>query len=1051
MDSIPARLPDDDGERVDALRRLNILDTLPEQVYDDLAKLAACICGMPIALLSLVDRDRQWFKARVGITAEQTSRDVAFCAHAILDPAQVFVVGDASADPRFAGNPLVTGGPSIRFYAGAPIVTRDGDALGTVCVIDSKPRSLSDEQREALQALARQAAALFELRDQTLAAERSKVVLAQEVARRRQLLASAKDAIVVLRRDMSIAEANESFADALGYSLPEALRMRPWHWDAVLDTEDKVRQRRRESLVDRSSFETVWRRKDGSTLDVELSYSDVADGSGEVLIVCRDSSQRNRSHHALEAATTRLDALVRAQRELAANRGSLTELFDLIPELALSVVPSDGASFEVPGDGCMVCLSATTKVREALGIQVPKENGLSWLAMCENRTLHCNDTVNDPRVPAAICREHGITSVIATVIRNREGPIGVMKLMSRHAERFGSSEYDSLELLAEAVSAVVQRIQAAEDAQRSIRVQSGIVRLQQQIAASHADLPAVLELMVDHAFALTNASASLVALVDAEADDVVYAAVSGGRGAALRGRRVPRGKSLGGRLTSTTELTSCRDVENDPDPIMRGAARFGARSFISAPLLGADRTVGALLVASDRIDAFGEREIATLQILAEWLSVVIQRRGATERLHVLNETLEAKVQERTAELELARHEAEQASRAKSVFVATMSHEIRTPMNGVIGMIDLMHETKLTSEHARMLGVARDSAYSLMAVIEEILDFSKIEAGKIELEAAPLSLARLVEQACAMVSAATANRGVALTTRIGADIPPTLLGDAARIRQVLVNLVNNAIKFSSGPGRSAQVEVSIDLIDITSGQASLELTVDDNGIGMSPATLGQLFKPFLQADASTARRFGGTGLGLAISRHLVELMNGRITVRSAPDVGSTFVVRLLLAVADEAIASRSAAAVAPRLGAPHEPRAGDAATVILVAEDNPINQEVILGQLEILGFEAHIASDGIEALDAWRRGRYAVLLTDLQMPAMDGYGLASAIRGEEVGGARIPIVALTANATKEETDRCLSVGMDDFLTKPVKLTTLQSTIERWVLRDGALAH
>jgi CheY-like chemotaxis protein/HPt (histidine-containing phosphotransfer) domain-containing protein len=365
------------------------------------------------------------------------------------------------------------------------------------------------------------------------------------------------------------------------------------------------------------------------------------------------------------------------------------------------------------------------------------------------------------------------------------------------------------------------------------------------------------------------------------------------------------------------------------------------------------------------------------------------------------------------------------------------------MNGVIGMIEVLEQTELAPDQAKMLGLARDSACSLMEIIEDILDFSKIEAGRIELERAPISVASIVERACGLVAGVAAGKGVELSICIDPRLPETIWGDAVRLRQVLVNLLSNAIKFSSGRVCAGRVGVSAVEASRGGDRVALELTVTDNGIGMDAATLGRLFKPFAQADASTTRRYGGTGLGLVICRHLVEAMGGRIRVHSTPEVGSRFTIELSAVVApqrpDADDAGRAArATLGHRLVAKPVHR-----ELILVAEDNPINRLVISEQLKLLGWPAEVVGSGREALACWRSGRYSLLLTDLQMPEMDGYDLTAAIRAEEGESTRLPIIALTANALKDEAKRCQAAGLDDYMTKPVPLAALEAMLEHWL--------
>jgi PAS domain S-box-containing protein len=556
-------------------------------------------------------------------------------------------------------------------------------------------------------------------------------------------------------------------------------------------------------------------------------------------------------------------------------------------------------------------------------------------------------------------------------------------------------------------------------------------------------------------------------------------------------------------------------------------------------------------------------------------------RDIRERVRIMNDLVQA------------RQEADIANRAKSNFLASMSHEIRTPMNGVIGMIDVLQQTSLQGYQVEMVDLIRESAFSLLAIIDDILDFSKIEAGKLEVERSPMSVVDVVEKSCNMLDHLAVKKGVELTLFTDPKIPPRVLGDWLRVRQVLINLANNAIKFSSGQQHPGRVSIRAVAVEQGRGRVIVEFRVIDNGIGIEKAAQAQLFRQFAQADTSTTRRFGGTGLGLAISRHLVELMGGDITVQSEPGKGADFTVRLPfetiaadgedsaeefdftglaclvlgdgdglcddlatyltysgaavervrdLAAAQERIATlapglwliimdvregeppieelRAACRARPNMdprfvvlehgahkpgieprfvvvkrgrrrqgrsdavdqitldgdvlrrraflkavaiaagrmqeeerpspvqGAePAEPPSRDEAIrqgrLILVAEDNETNQQVTLRQLALLGYTADIANNGQEALQRLGSGDYALLLTDLHMPKMDGYQLAAAVRSREAGGKRIPIIVLTANAIKGEAEKCLAVGMDDYISKPARLADMKAMLDKWL--------
>jgi signal transduction histidine kinase/CheY-like chemotaxis protein len=402
--------------------------------------------------------------------------------------------------------------------------------------------------------------------------------------------------------------------------------------------------------------------------------------------------------------------------------------------------------------------------------------------------------------------------------------------------------------------------------------------------------------------------------------------------------------------------------------------------------------------------------------------------------------------ERGQELQRARVAAEAADRAKSAFLATMSHEIRTPMNGVLGMADVLARGPLAPGQAVQVQTIRTSALSLLTLINDILDFSKIEAGRLDLERLPVAVGEVAQSACETLLPLAVERGVELSLQIDPALPAQVWSDPTRWRQILLNLGNNAVKFSAGlPDRRGQVRLTLDQGDGAEPPV-LRLRVQDNGIGMDAATVAGLFHAFTQADPSTTRRYGGSGLGLAIVARLVQRMGGQVEARSVPGQGSTFEVRLPLEVVPA-----EAAAPLPPTPTPVTRPSGSLADrsrgrPVLVAEDDPVNQAVITHQLALLGLQAEVAGDGLEALACWRRQRHPLLLSDLQMPGMDGFALARAIREEEAASAglpRLPILALTANASEQDRQAAEAAGMDGFLTKPLLLEALQSALEAWL--------
>ncbi|HET9211479.1 MAG TPA: ATP-binding protein [Thermoanaerobaculia bacterium] len=418
------------------------------------------------------------------------------------------------------------------------------------------------------------------------------------------------------------------------------------------------------------------------------------------------------------------------------------------------------------------------------------------------------------------------------------------------------------------------------------------------------------------------------------------------------------------------------------------------------------------------------RLVLLAAVTAVGLAIVNQSRGYLHQLSRL-------VEERTRDLQQEKARAEAASQAKSEFLANMSHEIRTPLNAVLGLTSLVLRSPLAAEQKAQLELVRQSGEALLVVINDVLDVSKIEAGELKLELAPFSLRDCVGEALSLVTQKASDKGLVVHCHLDEELPAAVETDAGRLRQILVNLLDNAVKFTE------HGEVRLEVAASPGGtEEALELafTVRDTGIGIPAAALERLFQPFVQADSSTSRRYGGTGLGLVISRRLAERLGGRLWVESEPGRGSAFrfTIRCRPASALPALVTEPAAqgSLAERLP-----------LRILVAEDNPVNQKVVVLLLEHMGYRADVAGDGVEVLRALQRQSYDLILMDVQMPGMDGLETTRRLRAELPRERQPRIIALTASVLAEQRAACFAAGMDDFLGKPLGAAELEAALLR----------
>lgn len=1140
----PAPIPENENERLAALCRYDILDTPPEPGFDDITHLAAQLCAVPMALVSLVDGHRQWFKSRIGVAVAETPRALSFCGHAIHGP-EILEIPDTHQDGRFDDHPAVTADPGIRFYAGAPLNTPDGYQVGTLCVVDYRPRRLTPTQRDALARLSRQVVAQMELHaaNRRLVKEAADREGAQAALRlEQQRLSGVVEGTNVGTWEWNVETGatvfNERWAEIVGYTLAELapvgiatwaslahpgdlecsnrllerhfagelpyydcecrMRHKAGHWVWVHDrgrvisrtpegrplmmygthTEITARKLAEDELLDRKAhlerliaartaelaaseqrfraifeqaaagiahvakdgrfvrfnqqfchitgyrpaelerltFEAItdpqdlaldreqaaqlfsgeidsytmekrYIRKDGGVVWVSLLASSVRAASGAVdygVAVISDITESVR----LRAALAESERFARAALDaLASHIAVLDESGKIIAVNAAwkRFAEENGWRHETAGVGAdylAVCgrAAADADVLQALvllrEILAGERSEASFEYPChspaEERWFLCRATRFAEPGPVRVALSHqNITAMKRTqrraeasqrqfrdlfefapdamVMADRNGSVRLVnrqleqlfgwtreELIGRSVEvlippalRSGHSELhekfrrvargdatagevrsvtglrkddstfpmevslsplesDEGTMVAAAMRNVADRIETEE----ALRLQNETLTAVAEAQAAYlerADWKTATYRLLHFAMEHTRSEYGFVGvLVDGPKlrvlahDGIVWDAVKGRafyEQAAQQYREqgyleFTNFENLFGRALTSGQVVLTNAPSENRHSAGRPEGHPPMRSFLGVPITKSGQVIGVIALAN-RPDGYSAAD-------TERVASIVQHAAALcdSYLYSLSEA-------RLSSERQARAVAEQANAAKSAFLATVTHEIRTPLYGVIGGVDLLGQSPLDPEAAELVAAIRDSATSLLAVIDDILDFSKIEAGRLEFEREALSLEGVVESACHALKPLAARSGLELSLFIDPRLAEPILGDAVRLRQILNNLLSNAIKFSSGQPRHGRIAVRAEL----AGDALVRLSVADNGIGMSADVQAKLFKPFVQAEASTRRRYGGSGLGLSICQRLVELIGGRIDVESAPEQGSKFTVIL----------------------------------------------------------------------------------------------------------------------------------------------------------------
>ncbi len=905
--------------RLKALREYAIMDSEPEEAFDALTRLAAQICEVPVSTISFIEADRQWYKSKVGMPTDmkETPRDVSFCNHTV-SAGSMIVIPDATKDVRFATNPYVLGAPNVRFYAGYPLRTQEGYSIGSICVVDVKPKELTEEQKNALEILGNQAVSQLELRRVLRDQKAALQALQVSEERFREFSEHVEDLFwIVVGGKLQFVSA--AFETIWGRSVVE-FQKHPEIYFAAIHPEDQARVRLAFGRQDPAGFDEIYRviRPNGSIRWVRDRAFPHLNEKGEVMRISGIASDITQQ----KETETERDRFFQASVD-----------FMTIHKLGETDYRQVNAAWE-----------------RALGYTSEDLTDGSFLQF-----IHPDDIQSTREVLKGL--EHGAD---------------VRQYRNRYRHKVDGS-WHWLEWQAFAPA-------PGEDfVYGTARDVTSQVYGEEQLRQKTAELERVFNVFPDQFFR-----------IDQYGVIIEY-----------------RGGHAGLAGPFTRECVGRRFHDILPAEIAERfrAAKSEARRTQHQQQFDFRHGIGA-----------AEHDFEVRVLSDDGREVIAVVRDITDRALADRAQVQAK------------QAAESASRSKSEFLASMSHELRTPLNAILNISESLGEGvygSLNEKQQRSLHTVAESGRHLLGLINDILDLSKIEAGKMELQLAEINVRAICEASLRLVREQALQRRQDITLEITPGFE-TVQADERKLKQVLVNLLSNASKFTpAGAPFGLTVESRGDFI---------AFTVWDAGIGISPADLGRLFQPFVQLDSKLSREYAGTGLGLSLAQRLAHLHQGRIDVESTPGKGSRFTVLLPTRAATRppvpAFAPTQVLPM-PFLPAGHGPR-------VLLVEDIEANRDCIGDYLESKGFQINFAVNGAEALHRVESWQPDIIVTDIQMSGMDGFEAIRQLRARPAL-AQTPIMALTALAMEGDSERCLAAGATHYLSKPVALKSLAATL------------
>lgn len=1032
-------VPDNEIDRLKALRSYNILDSLPEKEYDAITRLASYICQAPVAMITLIDNDRQWIKSKVGVNVEETPRQDSFCRYTILDD-QVLEVPDSLKDERFKDNVFVQDAPHVRFYAGAPLIDDNGFRLGSLCVIDLVPRTLTTEQRDALQILAREVISHLSLRKQKKELEQS----LQTHREFESLFNNSPDIHCITNNNSEIELINKSVNTILGYEPEEAIGKPIWEFFASEEFEDALRVLKKGYNRHKAfEIEVQVKTKTGQTKWIDWC---ITAQENKWYASGRDVSYQKKVVAQLEQLSLVASKVSNgvAITDAANNVVWINDAFEKITGFGIDDINNKQLSDVLKGDYTNQAIFDKT------------QNLLKSKKAFE--------------IDLQICRKDGESlwiSVISSVILDDQGDIEkYIKVIIDISER-KKSEQD-LEILSFAARKSPGGILIRDKAGKVLWMNEP---LEQILGYSRAEMSGK-----------TFGHMLLGEDTDLTVFETAVQAVAENRPYEVELKIYKKDKTpIWIFITNSPLFNEAGQVDRQVAVLVDITERKKADQQLSMLSLVASNSVSGVVINNEKgevewvNDAFtkitgyhlrdvqdkhlgdvlkGEltdvaiieksRELSKNKQSFEVDLLVYRKDGQPLWISVINSVILNSVgkvdkyieviiditAKKKAELQLiaAKEEALQLNRAKDIFIGVMSHEIRTPLNAVIGMSHLLLDDNPLPSQTENLNVLKFSAENLMMLINDVLDFTKIETGNIELEKVNLNLRELVKSVTASMQYKASGKDIYLKANIDEDIPQLVLGDYTRLCQILLNITSNAVKFTDQGG----ITIDLKIIEQTAKIVRIRFAVSDTGIGIPADKIGTIFESFKQAEADTTRKYGGTGLGLAISKRLVDLHESRINVDSVLGHGSTFWFTISFNKTDERSNNTSS-------------KVEEALNInILVADDNQINRLLINKVLKKWGVTADFAENGAEAVQKIEANQtYDVVLMDIHMPEMGGIEATKIIRARpEPYFQRLVIIALTASMLNNQMGEIGLAGMNDYVLKPFEPKMLYDKLVRY---------